>query len=77
MVHSRWRPPTCSAEAGVEAEVIDPRTLGRSTWTRSSASVETTGRAVVVDEGHRSYGVTAEIAAAIAEGAASITSTRR
>ena len=30
-------------------------------------SVEWTGRAIVVDEGHRSYGVTAEIAATIAE----------
>jgi acetoin:2,6-dichlorophenolindophenol oxidoreductase subunit beta len=32
-----------------------------------AASVERTGRAIVVDEGHRSYGVTAELAATIAE----------
>ena len=33
----------------------------------SCESAQKTGRAIVVDEGHRSYGVTAELAAVIAE----------
>jgi len=54
---------------GIEAEVVDPRTtvpLDRETLIRSAVK---TGRAVVVDEGYHSYGVTAELAAAITEGA--------
>src|SRR5712692_1178851 len=57
------------AAEGIEAEVIDPRTtvpLDRDTLLRSARK---TGRAIVVDEGYQSYGVTAEIAAVIAEGA--------
>src|SRR6266571_3525099 len=52
---------------GISAEVIDPRTttpLDEETIVRSA---EKTGRAIVVDEGHRRYGVTAEIASLIAE----------
>jgi pyruvate dehydrogenase E1 component beta subunit len=55
------------AAEGISAEVIDPRTtvpLDRETLVRSAVK---TSRAIVVDEGHRSYGVTAEIAALIAE----------
>ena len=52
---------------GISAEVIDPRTttpLDEETLVRS---VEKTSRAIVVDEGHRRYGVTAEIASVLAE----------
>ncbi len=52
---------------GIDAEVIDPRTtvpLDVETLVRSARK---TGRVVVVDEGHRRYGVTAELAAVIAE----------
>src|SRR3954466_5130482 len=52
---------------GISAEVVDPRTLvppHRDTIVGSAAK---TGRAIVVDEGHRSYGAGAEIAAAISE----------
>ncbi len=56
-------------EAGISAEVIDPRT----TWPLDKQalidSAKKTSRALVVDEGYERYGVTAEIAAAIAEGA--------
>jgi pyruvate dehydrogenase E1 component beta subunit len=55
------------ATRGVDAEVIDPRTTKPLDEQTIAGSVERTGRAVVVDEGHRSYGVTAEIAATIAE----------
>ena len=56
-------------EIGVSAEVIDPRT----TWPLDEKglieSVKKTSRAIVVDEGYGRYGVTAELAAVIAEGA--------
>jgi acetoin:2,6-dichlorophenolindophenol oxidoreductase subunit beta len=54
---------------GIDAEVIDPRTtvpLDRATLIASAVK---TGRAVIVDEGYQSYGVTAELAAVIADGA--------
>ncbi|HEX6763159.1 MAG TPA: alpha-ketoacid dehydrogenase subunit beta [Gaiellaceae bacterium] len=54
---------------GISAEVVDPRTLvplDRSTLVRSA---QKTGRAIVVDEGHTSYGASAELAAVIADGA--------
>lgn len=56
-------------EHGIEAEVVDPRTtvpLDRETLVRSATK---TGRCVVIDEGYQSYGVTAELASVIAEGA--------
>lgn len=56
-------------ESGVSAEVIDPRT----TWPLDEKtlidSVRKTSRAIVLDEGYERYGVTAEIAAVIAQGA--------
>ena len=57
------------AEEGIEAEVIDPRTLVPLDTETLIASAKKTGRAIVVDEGHRGYGVTGEIASVIAEGA--------
>jgi acetoin:2,6-dichlorophenolindophenol oxidoreductase subunit beta len=55
------------AVGGISAEVIDPRTTSPLDHDTIIRSVQKTGRSVVVDEGHRSYGVTAEIAAMIAE----------
>jgi len=55
------------AEHGLSAEVIDPRTIVPLDEETIINSVKRTSRAIVVDEGHRSYGVTAEIAARIAE----------
>ena len=52
---------------GVSAEVVDPRTTRPLDVDTIAASVERTSRAIVVDEGHRMYGVTAELAATIAE----------
>jgi pyruvate dehydrogenase E1 component beta subunit len=57
------------AADGISAEVIDPRTLSPLDTSTLVDSAKKTGRAIVVDEGHRSYGVTAELAAVIAEGA--------
>jgi len=53
----------------VEAEVVDPRTTVPLDREALVASVVKTGRCIVVDEGHQSYGVTGEIASAISEGA--------
>ena len=53
----------------IDAEVIDPRTTVPLDRDALVASAVKTGRVIVVDEGHRGYGVSAEIASVIAEGA--------
>src|SRR5436190_4442322 len=55
------------ADDGISLEIVDPRTLVPLDTATIVKSVEKTGRAIVVDEGHQSYGVTAEIAARIAD----------
>ena len=55
------------ARDGISAEVIDPRTIVPLDEETILESVRKTSRAIVVDEGHQSYGVTAEIAARIGE----------
>lgn len=57
------------AQVGIEAEVIDPRTLVPLDGGTLIESAKRTSRAIVIDEGYRRYGVTAEIASIIAEGA--------
>ena len=57
------------AGEGISAEVIDPRTIMPLDTATLIKSVRKTSRAIVIDEGHQSYGVTAEIASRIAEGA--------
>ncbi len=57
------------AEAGVSAEVIDPRTLWPLDEKTIVDSVKKTSRAIVLDEGYERYGITAEIASVIAAGA--------
>jgi len=56
-------------EAGISAEVIDPRTTWPLDRQALIESAKKTSRAIVVDEGYERYGVTAEIASVIAEGA--------
>ncbi|MCL5959044.1 MAG: alpha-ketoacid dehydrogenase subunit beta [Chloroflexi bacterium] len=55
------------AAQGIDVEVVDPRTLVPLDKDAILASVEKTGRLVVVDECHKSCGVSAEIAAIVAE----------
>lgn len=55
------------ADDGISAEVIDPRTIVPLDEARLLASARKTSRVIVVDEGHQSYGVTAEIASRINE----------
>lgn len=52
---------------GISAEVVDPRTIVPLDETTILDSVRKTSRAIVIDEGHQSYGITAEIASRIAE----------
>jgi pyruvate/2-oxoglutarate/acetoin dehydrogenase E1 component len=54
---------------GIGAEVIDPRTTWPLDEETLVESVKKTSRAIVIDEGYARYGVTAEIASVIAEGA--------
>jgi len=56
-------------EYDISAEVIDPRTLWPLDEKTLIESAKKTSRVIVVDEGYGRYGVTAEIASVIAEGA--------
>ena len=56
-------------QSGISAEVVDPRTLWPLDEKTIIDSVKKTSRAIVIDEGYGRYGVTAEIASVIAEGA--------
>ncbi len=55
------------ADEGIDAEVIDLRTLRPLDHTTILGSVRRTHRAVVIDEGWRTAGLSAEVAATIAE----------
>lgn len=55
-----------SAE-GIDVEVIDPRTLAPFDKETFLKSVAKTGRLVIVEEGHKTGGVGAELAAIVAE----------
>jgi pyruvate dehydrogenase E1 component beta subunit len=57
------------AAEGISAEVIDPRTTVPLDVDALIRSAKKTSRAIVVDEGYQRYGVTAEIAAVISDGA--------
>jgi pyruvate dehydrogenase E1 component beta subunit len=54
---------------GIDAEVVDPRTM----WPLDEAtlinSVKKTSRCIIMDEGYGRYGVAGELAATVAEGA--------
>ena len=54
---------------GISAEVIDPRTTVPLDTKTLIDSAKKTSRAIIVDEGYQQYGVTAEIASVIADGA--------
>ncbi len=54
---------------GISAEVVDPRTMVPLDVDALVASARKTSRVVIVDEGHQSFGVSAELAAVVADGA--------
>jgi pyruvate dehydrogenase E1 component beta subunit len=55
------------AHEGIDAEVLDPRTLDPFDWDAVFASVARTRRCVVAEEGWRTCGVGAEVAARVQE----------
>ena len=55
--------------SGVSAEVVDVRTTVPLDKETIIESAKKTSRAIVIDEGYERYGVTAEIASVIADGA--------
>ncbi len=67
MLHHAMQAAQQLAESGVSAEVIDVRSLSPIDYETIGASVEKTGRVVVVEEGPKTGGVSAEIAAGITE----------
>jgi pyruvate/2-oxoglutarate/acetoin dehydrogenase E1 component len=67
MVHAALAAAQQLAESGCSADVIDLRVLRPLDMDTIAASVSKTRRVVIVDEGWRSGGLSAEIAARIAE----------
>ena len=67
MVQVAMKAADILAAEGISVEVIDPRTIVPLDEETILASVRKTSRAMVIDEGHQNFGVTAEIAARIAE----------
>jgi len=67
MVQVALRAAEMLDKEGISAEVVDPRSLKPLDKETILASVKKTGRAVVIDEGCREYGATAEIASIIAD----------
>jgi pyruvate dehydrogenase E1 component beta subunit len=55
------------AKEGIEAEIVDLRTLRPLDFSVALSSFKKTYKAVVVEEGYRSYGIGAEIAARLQE----------
>ena len=67
MVFEALRAAEKLAAEGIEAEVVDPRTLDPFDWETVLGSVSRTRRCVVAEEGWRRLGVGAEIAARVQE----------
>ena len=66
-VHRALEAAESLADDGIDAEVVDLRTLVPLDTETVLESVRKTGRLVVVDEDYRSFGVTGEIVASVAE----------
>jgi len=69
MVYTALKAADILAEAGISAEVVDPRTTFPLDKDALITSAKKTSRAIVIDEGYERYGVTAEMASIIADGA--------
>ena len=69
MVHVALEAATDLAGEGTELEVVDPRTISPLDRATILNSVKKTKRLIVMDQGHRQYGVAAEIIASVAEAA--------
>ncbi len=69
MVHVAIQAAAALAKDGIEAEVIDPRTISPLDEATILQSVEKTGKLVVVDESHQRCSMAADISAVVAQGA--------
>jgi pyruvate dehydrogenase E1 component beta subunit len=69
MVHVALAAADSLATIGIRAEVVDVRTTVPLDKQTIIESARKTSRAIVIDEGYERYGVTAEIASVIADGA--------
>jgi pyruvate dehydrogenase E1 component beta subunit len=69
MVQTALAGATLLEEVGIDAEVVDPRTMWPLDDKTLIESVKKTSRCIVMDEGYGRYGVSAELAAVVAEGA--------
>jgi pyruvate dehydrogenase E1 component beta subunit len=67
MVHRALEAVEKLATKGIQAEIIDPRTIVPLDKKTILSSVEKTGRLVIVEEGCQTGGIGAEIAAIVAE----------
>jgi pyruvate/2-oxoglutarate/acetoin dehydrogenase E1 component len=67
MAHYAGAAATELASSGVDAEVVDVRSLSPIDYDTIGESVRKTGRVVIVEEGPKTGGVSAEIAAGIME----------
>jgi pyruvate/2-oxoglutarate/acetoin dehydrogenase E1 component/TPP-dependent pyruvate/acetoin dehydrogenase alpha subunit len=67
MVHDAIQAAARLAKEDIEVEVIDVRSLAPIDWETIGASVRKTERAVIVEEGAKTCGMGAELAAGIAE----------
>jgi pyruvate/2-oxoglutarate/acetoin dehydrogenase E1 component len=69
MVHVALEAADQLQAEGISAEVVDPRTMVPLDRDALVKSVSKTSRAVVIDEGYKSFGVLGELASVIYEGA--------
>ncbi|MGH7774793.1 MAG: alpha-ketoacid dehydrogenase subunit beta [Candidatus Binatia bacterium] len=69
MVHVALRAAEILEGVGISAEIVDVRTTVPLDKQTLIESAKKTSRVIVVDEGYERYGVTAEIASVIADGA--------
>ncbi|MCJ7698962.1 alpha-ketoacid dehydrogenase subunit beta, partial [Candidatus Bathyarchaeota archaeon] len=67
MVHKALNAAALLQKEGIDVEVVDPRTLTPLDKATITGSVKKTGRLVIVSEDCRTGGVSAEIAALVAE----------
>lgn len=67
MVHMANQAAAALAKDGIEAEVIDPRTISPLDEATILKSVEKTGKLVVVDESHQRCSMAADISAVVAQ----------
>jgi pyruvate dehydrogenase E1 component beta subunit len=67
MVHVALKAAETLAAENISVEVIDPRTLRPLDTRTIIESVKKTNRAVVIDEGYYSFGITGELASTIAD----------